>query len=485
MKILLNIAIAVFLPCTSVPALAQLMRLSVLPQSTVKISKDQQPVLNSIGIDYYLTEPNSANVPNQPVYNQLYSAADVMVKINNKISHRSFQSLIDGDNAVLLLQPLSKERVHAVLNPNNPDSRSIDIIELDILAPLEIGYNQTNPDVKQTMVIFRNFGSQISQQEYFQRAACLDIMLQNGKLAYDGSYALTPSSLQLLNKLYTTLDFNQFPPKDLKSLIGSSFITINDSGALTPASSSRLQQYFYYQQAIAATQAINTGWKTKNYNECKTAFYAGSYNLTRPDGSAPPIDTLINGIRYTRMIAWKGSKFAIPEEKNSYTYRRGDSVFYKSSATFFANAFFMTRAADMEQFVSSHHMGTGNIQAARTRLMQLLGLPPNATNDLFAEFWVKNTDMFRPGIDSSLNLTSILSTPDSNYMKGFLGYSTGSFSASTLFGKYPFTGLGYTWDWHPENITHVGLNEFVLKEAREIYISKTYSTEEFLRKWGN
>ncbi len=460
------------------PAAAQLMRVAILPQPTVKVTPSIQPVLGGVGIDYFRMEPNGAAGASQPAYNQVLSPADVVVKINNKLSHQTFQSLVEGDNALLLLHPLSKDRIHVEINTLSSQSQGVESVELDVLAPVVIGYNKTDADVKQAMVMFKNYGTQITPAGYFNRAMCLDIMQQNRKLTYGEDYVMTPASLRLLNKLYTSLDYTLFAPKEFKTFVNSNLISITDSGELDNGAIWNLQQVFYYQQAIAATQAINTGWKTKNYTECKTAFYNESYHLTVFNNFPYP-DTLINGERWVHMMAWKNKGFTKPEEGKTPAYRRNDSIFYKSAPELFNHAFFMVQASELENWLRKNFTSP---VTGRMRLMQLLGLPPNSTNDEFEEFWVRKEDMFRPGIDSSLNLGGLLANLDSSYIKSFLGYSSGSFSASVLLSKYPFTGYGYTWDWNPENKTHAGLNEFVLKENREIYISGNYTTEEFLKK---
>jgi hypothetical protein len=460
---------------------AQLMRMAIMPQATVKVTPSIQPVLAGLGIDYYLMEPNGGAGSNQPAYDQVLSPADVVVKINNKLSHKTFQNLVEGANALLLLHPLSKDRIHAEINPLNPESQGIESIELDVLSPVEIGYNKTDADVQQATIIFKNYGQQLTPAEYFDRAICLDIMKQNNKLVFTETLDLSPSSAALCNKLYASLDFSLFPLNDVKTYISRGFISINDSGTLTSESIVQLQQLFYYRKSIATTQAINTGWKTKSYNDCKDAFYLESYHLYKFDDLGT-LDTIINNDRYVHMLAWKAKGFAQPSASKPFIVKRNDSVFYQSSPVFFNNAFFMVQAAEMNGFLRSDRISELTLQEARLRLMQLLGLPPGSANDEFEDFWVRKSDMFRPGIDSSLNVGGVLNNLDSVYIKSFLGYSSGSFSSPGLLSKFPFTGLGYTWDWRPENKSHVGLNEFVLKENRMIYLGKTYTTEEYLKK---
>jgi hypothetical protein len=45
-------------------------------------------------------------------------------------------------------------------------------------------------------------------------------------------------------------------------------------------------------------------------------------------------------------------------------------------------------------------------------------------------------------------------------------------------GMYPFTGLGYTYDWHPSSRRHIGVSEFVIEPHTRATILSYASTEE-------
>ncbi len=44
---------------------------------------------------------------------------------------------------------------------------------------------------------------------------------------------------------------------------------------------------------------------------------------------------------------------------------------------------------------------------------------------------------------------------------------------------YPWTGLGYTYDWNPDNASHVGLSEFILPLGSSVDVEKVVSVQEF------
>jgi len=116
------------------------------------------------------------------------------------------------------------------------------------------------------------------------------------------------------------------------------------------------------------------------------------------------------------------------------------------------------------------------------RLKQLLGLPPTAKNDSLVEFWVRPADLFRPCNDTEIydsgcqpcdeklgptpwvKKTWVARYYDRNPMK-----------------RYPWTQLGYTYDWNPKNKTHIGLSEYVIPENTDIIVYKKYSRAEYFK----
>ena len=122
------------------------------------------------------------------------------------------------------------------------------------------------------------------------------------------------------------------------------------------------------------------------------------------------------------------------------------------------------------------------------RIAQLLGLPPEAAiagnptaYTYMLEMWVSPTDLFRPCPDTEISDTvceigfpvDSFRTPDlTNMVRATEGPDYGVFMTYpdwfnnrsryiyTGSNPYPWTRLGYTYDWGSSN--HVGLSEFVL-----------------------
>jgi len=113
------------------------------------------------------------------------------------------------------------------------------------------------------------------------------------------------------------------------------------------------------------------------------------------------------------------------------------------------------------------------------RLKQLLGLRFYDRKTQFVEFWVSPSDLFRPCrdpaiTDSECNLKPPTNIDRRNHIKWFqdkLHYG--------LFG-YPWTQLGYTYDWgNPRS--EIGLSEFVIEKGATVKVKAVRTTDRYLR----
>ncbi|MFK7946280.1 MAG: hypothetical protein AB8G11_01730 [Saprospiraceae bacterium] len=117
------------------------------------------------------------------------------------------------------------------------------------------------------------------------------------------------------------------------------------------------------------------------------------------------------------------------------------------------------------------------------RIEQLLGLPPNGDKTHFIEFWVQPKDLFRPCPDESITDGSCdLCFPEgtNDEYKKWINNLRVKYYYNCEGDRYPWTQLGYTYDWHPRNKTHVGLSEFVIRANSDIIVHKIQATEKYL-----
>jgi len=104
------------------------------------------------------------------------------------------------------------------------------------------------------------------------------------------------------------------------------------------------------------------------------------------------------------------------------------------------------------------------------RLQQYLGLILNkySTKTHFVEMWVKAEDLTRPCIDGEIDDSACnllpLPVPDSSPVVKAI-YTNSYTNAKKEY--YPWTGLGYTYDWGNSQKPHQGPSEFIINPTPE------------------
>ena len=117
------------------------------------------------------------------------------------------------------------------------------------------------------------------------------------------------------------------------------------------------------------------------------------------------------------------------------------------------------------------------------RLEQLLGLPPENGKTKFVEMWVSPSDLFRPSPDPEVSdHEAELDFPESDrfvtvseeYQQWFYNLTQESYGAD----GYPWTRLGYTYDWgNPNN--EIGVSEFVIRAGAKVIIHAVSNTFDY------
>ena len=133
---------------------------------------------------------------------------------------------------------------------------------------------------------------------------------------------------------------------------------------------------------------------------------------------------------------------------------------------------------EMKQFIANNNIDTSQ---KILRYEQLLGLPQNSRKKWFVEMWVKPTDLFRPSSDSEIfdcraELDFSADTPPSyQYIQWFVENKISSYYGQN---KYPWTRLGYTYDWGNQN-SEIGLSEFVIEKNAVVIIKSVAATLDY------
>lgn len=124
------------------------------------------------------------------------------------------------------------------------------------------------------------------------------------------------------------------------------------------------------------------------------------------------------------------------------------------------------------------------------RICQLLGLPPvnSHTNTHIAEMWVPADSLQRPAGNPDIRvsaaneiLISGASPTYANWFNNYIIYAYYHTLTSATDFHYPWTRLGYTFDWAPDS-REVGLSEYVLRAKTGCWVNKTRTAGNYFRE---
>lgn len=168
---------------------------------------------------------------------------------------------------------------------------------------------------------------------------------------------------------------------------------------------------------------------------------------------------------YVLVVTWTG---------HGSSYPVGDTVTTWWSETW------VTAVPEMQDWYQKHPVSKDNLTL---RTEQLLGMPANSGCTYFIEMWVKPTDLLRPAYDNEIddNVCGLdfTSSTSRDYITWFNENIISSYYVSKDETKYPWTRLGYTYDWgNPDN--EVGLSEFIVKKNAKVIVKSKSLTREYI-----
>lgn len=117
------------------------------------------------------------------------------------------------------------------------------------------------------------------------------------------------------------------------------------------------------------------------------------------------------------------------------------------------------------------------------RMRQLISINPNKTHSTVTGLWVNPSDVIRPAYQSDAAKGSMgVAFPEGEEVdESFKGWFDQNILDSYYYGSYPWTRLGYTYDW-ADNGKEYGLTEFLIKKGAQAEVAFTETTDEFLRR---
>lgn len=141
-------------------------------------------------------------------------------------------------------------------------------------------------------------------------------------------------------------------------------------------------------------------------------------------------------------------------------------------------ALWVTAAPEVRAFIQRERAYNPTFSMAHLgpRLEQYLGLKPQGLDRTFVELWVNRADLLRPCLDEDPTDTQCdLWHPDHLEPGTPFAQAVGSGDPRE---RYPFTGLGYTYDWGNPH-TDVGVSEFVVRGGATVTIHRKTATHAY------
>ncbi len=167
---------------------------------------------------------------------------------------------------------------------------------------------------------------------------------------------------------------------------------------------------------------------------------------------------------YVRMVTWTDRNAA-----EKYFPAPG------SQHTMGTHLTWVTKVSQMKAAAKELHLDKLKGQRLPLRMEQLLGIPPACdTTGTFMEILVRPADLFRPCRDPEINdCECALQFPTGAYSTPNPAYTTMYEGLITSANGYPWTRLGYTWDWQAKS-NHFGPSEYIIYPGAVVKIvSKT------------
>lgn len=117
----------------------------------------------------------------------------------------------------------------------------------------------------------------------------------------------------------------------------------------------------------------------------------------------------------------------------------------------------------------------------QTRMKELLGLTPDNESNYVTAMWVKPEDVFRPAYISDIGTVEMTDSFSEDVDADYKEWFDANIISSYYDGEYPWTRLGYTYDW-ADNGQAYGLSEFIVKQDSDVKVAYTVELDEMIQK---
>ena len=183
-----------------------------------------------------------------------------------------------------------------------------------------------------------------------------------------------------------------------------------------------------------------------------------------------------------------------------------DLYYLSGSVTNYISSW-VTVGDDLPEYLATTY-STSNLTVSNVeqKVYMTLGMPP-ASGKVLVQFWVRPADLVRPAYNNSLTNTveppvdgqnryHLVAGADSNMRAGvrlqsdsgqwfLMGQDAfGAFFTNNFNTRYPWTAMGYTWNWDPSLGTNdtdrIGPDEFIISGGAQVFYERTVPNDKLL-----
>jgi hypothetical protein len=191
--------------------------------------------------------------------------------------------------------------------------------------------------------------------------------------------------------------------------------------------------------------------------------------------SSKIVNTLIQVTPENTHLVWNQdkTKVLVATWKRQSSYERFIQPYSKTSKDE-DKVIWVTVAPQVQEFCQQYLKNNPNATEddLKLRLQQYLGLDPDWQYDVFVELWVSPADLFRPcadpevtdqqcNVDFAATPPKVAGMTKDSGIKDYRLFYQNLYFKSIRQALQPWTGLGYTYDWH-DPTKPVGASEFIL-----------------------
>ncbi|MFI3176508.1 MAG: hypothetical protein R3Y67_03325 [Eubacteriales bacterium] len=118
------------------------------------------------------------------------------------------------------------------------------------------------------------------------------------------------------------------------------------------------------------------------------------------------------------------------------------------------------------------------------RLEQLIGLPEGSGHTVVTAMWVDLSDVTRPAYQSDATDGTMMNYLPEGVEEEYQEWFDQNILDSYYYGAYPWTRLGYTYDW-ADNGTEYGVTEFLIQKGAITEVEYTMTLDELWDYFDN